>query len=464
MEKYNFDTFAHFWNTKVKTLVIVKKISKKIPQKYIARFSGEALPLIVGSVLVGLISVLYEELFKHVEGWSINLFNYSPYYFFILSPLCFFLTQYIVTKYSKYASGSGIPQLLAAIEISETSFGNKVMHKLLGIKIILFKILSSLILLFGGGSIGREGPTLHISGSIFKIISDFMPKTRAKITQQTLLITGGASGLAAAFNTPLGGIVYVVEELTKAHINKLRTPIFSAVIIAGFTAQFFTGSYLFLGFPKIKSLPLNLIPMAILVSVLGGLMAGVFCKVVLAIIAYKKTIKNKNLFAIGLGLAFATLLFFTDSYSIGSGKPLINKILFDKTEALSYYSFPARFFGSILSFVTGGAGGIFATSLASGAALGQFVLSFFEFAEVHQNLLILMTMIAFLTGVTRTPFTSAVLVLEMTDRHSAIFYFLMAGIIAQYLSEYIQKKPIYEVIKDDIMEDLKTKPRNQDPA
>ena len=73
-------------------------------------------------------------------------------------------------------------------------------------------------------------------------------------------------------------------------------------------------------------------------------------------------------------------------------------------------------------------------------------------------------MIAFLTGVTRTPFTSAVLVLEMTDRHSAIFYFLMAGIIAQYLSEYIQKKPIYEVIKDDIMEDLKTKPRNQDPS
>jgi H+/Cl- antiporter ClcA len=82
-------------------------------------------------------------------------------------------------------------------------------------------------------------------------------------------------------------------------------------------------------------------------------------------------------------------------------------------------------------------------------------MSFFEIKREFYNLLILMCMIAFLTGVTRTPFTSAVLVLEMTDRHSAIFFFLMAAVIAQFASEKIQRTPIYEILKNRVILDLK---------
>lgn len=448
--KYNPENINKFISEQVEKNNWLKKIKRKIPQKHLQRMSTEGIPLLLGSFLVGIVSVGYEKLFEFVEKTSLGLYGFSPYLFLVVSPLCFLLSYILVQKYAPFANGSGIPQLLASIEINE-KHNSIILNKLLSFKIIGIKILSSLVLLLGGGSIGREGPTLHISGSIFKIISDFFPKATAKITLNTLIITGGASGLAAAFNTPLGGIVYVVEELSRTHINKLRTPVFTAVIIAGFTAQFFMGPYLFLGFPKVKSLPINLIHLGIILSILGGLMGAIFTKSILFISSIMSKVKFKKIFVLVLGLLFGILLVFTNHETLGTGKPLINEILFHKNNNIPWYTFPSRFIGSLLAFCSGGAGGIFATSLASGASLGHFFLSFFNIPTLYYNLLILMTMIAFLTSVTRTPFTASVLVLEMTDRHSAIFYFLMAGIIAQFIAELVQKKPIYEILRDRIL-------------
>ncbi len=434
---------------------LLKKIKKKVPQKHFKRISFEAVPIILGSILVGIVSYIYEELFHIVEKFSIYVYGISPYIFLVLSPVCFLGAYLLVEKYAKFAKGSGIPTVLATLELADTP-KHYLIEKLLGLKIIIIKIASSVVLLLGGGSIGREGPTLQISTSIFKIISDFFPKATKKITLKTLIITGGASGLAAAFNTPLGGIVYVVEELSRTHINKLRTPVFTGVIIAGFTAQFFTGPYLFLGFPKIKTLPFNLIHFGIILSILGGIFGSIFAKMYLAFFEFFNNFKYKIALVLGLGIAFAVLIILTNTKTLGTGKPLINEILFHSNTDIPWYSFPARFFGSLLSAFSGGAGGIFATSLASGASLGHFVLSFFKIQELHYNLLILMTMVAFLTSVTRTPFTAAILVLEMTDRHSAIFYFLIAGIISQFVSELIQKGSLYETQCNIILDKFKT--------
>ena len=162
------------------------------------------------------------------------------------------------------------------------------------------------------------------------------------------------------------------------------------------------------------------------------------------------------MFALLMGLLFATLLYFTNQNTMGTGKHLINEILFDHRKTTDWFTFIGRFFGSLLSFSSGGAGGIFSTSLASGASLASFFLSFFDIPFGQYKILILLTKIAFLTRVTRTPFTSAVLVLEMTDRHSVIFFFLMAALISQYVSEHIQRKSFYEFRKDQILEDLKS--------
>ena len=297
--------------------------------------------------------------------------------------------------------------MLAAVELSDSEDNNNLISRLLSLKIIIVKILSSIVLLFGGGSIGREGPTLQISSSVFYLIHQYFPKIK-KIDLKTLLITGGASGLSAAFNTPLGGIVYVVEELTKTHISKLKTPVFAAVIIAGFTAQFFTGPYLFLGFPKTGLLTLKLTVLGVGLSILGGIVGTLFVVSIQKLMTARNFFKNSYFFPAILGLAFAILIYLTGSSTLGSGKPLINEILFTNNIGSDFGVFLGRFLGSILSFGSGGAGGIFSTSLSTGAALANFVLSFFDIDHGASNVLVLMTMIAFLTGVTRTPFTSAV--------------------------------------------------------
>lgn len=91
-------------------------------------------------------------------------------------------------------------------------------------------------MVFGGGVIGREGPTIQISASIFKTIGDYLPAWYPKISRRNMIVTGAAAGLAAAFNTPLGGIVFALEELTKTHFSYFKSALLTGVIISGLTA------------------------------------------------------------------------------------------------------------------------------------------------------------------------------------------------------------------------------------
>jgi H+/Cl- antiporter ClcA len=152
-------------------------------------------------------------------------------------------------------------------------------------------------------------------------------------------------------------------------------------------------------------------------------------------------------------MLFATMVFFTGNFSMGTGKHLINEILFTNKE-LPWFTLPARVIGSLLSFSIGGAGGIFSTSLSSGAALGHLLVSTLSLGQENHNLMVLVCMIGFLTGVTRSPFTAAILVLEMTDRHSAIFYFLLAGMVANVAANLISTKSFYAQRETEIYKEL----------
>ncbi|WP_420154097.1 chloride channel protein [Siphonobacter sp.] len=432
----------------------VQKINHWLIAHNLSTAPLRAAPLWIASVLVGLMAVGYEKVFAFVEHTGMHWFQHHPYLIFLTTPLCFcgawLLTHYLAPT----ASGSGIPQLMAAVDLAETKAHWKV-DKLLSIRIALVKVASNLVLLLGGGATGREGPTLQIAGSIFETIYRLVPETWNKVSQRVMIVTGGAAGLAAAFNTPLGGIVYVVEELTKAHLAVFRTAVLSSVIIAGITSQFLLGPYLFLGFPKITRLPLESIWLVIGIAFVTGLAGSAFTKLLLLISSLRKRfpgLTRQLVFVTGLGLLFATIVFFSGVQAMGSGKELINQALFEGTEHIAWYAFPVRFMGNALSFSAGGAAGIFATSLSSGAMLSTLLLEYVIPVQAqHHNLLILVGMIGFLTGVTRTPFTSAILVLEMTDRHSAIFYFLLAGIIANVAASLILRHSFYEIRKEEFL-------------
>lgn len=416
----------------------------------------QALPFWIASFITGLLAVGYAALFSMAEEASFSIFEKHKWTIFIIAPICFLLAAVIVNVFAPGSRGSGIPQVMAAIELANPK-QQKLIGKLLGLRIIIVKIISSVMLLFGGGAIGREGPTIQLAGSVFYLVNKWVPANWPKITRRNMIMTGAAAGLAAAFNTPLGGIVFAVEELTKTHISYFRTALFSAVIIAGLTAQAILGPYLYLGFPKVNDLSSYILAGVLLVAVVSAIAGAYFSRIMLSVLAWRQAhVRGAGTYVwmLGCGLLVACAAYFVHSSILGSGSHIMNPLLFSSDKQVDWYVPVFRFFGPIISFVSGGAGGIFAPSLSAGATIGASIANYFDMSTTNANMLILSGMVGFLTGVTRTPFTAAILVLEMTDRHSVIFYLMLTAMVANVVATMIDKRSFYDHLKKQYLKEL----------
>lgn len=430
-----------------------KRLFDSIHNEKIKRNILQAIPFWTASLITGLFAVLYAKAFAYAEEMGLAVFHWHTWSLFIVAPICFISAWWVVKKFAPNAVGSGIPQVMAAIELTAPRHKEKI-KKLLSLRIIVIKVVSSMIFIFGGAVVGREGPTIQIAASVFRKIDELLPKWWPKVSMRNMIMTGSAAGLAAAFNTPLGGIVFAVEELTKMHISYFKKAIFTAVIIAGLTAQGLAGPYLYLGYPAIDVLSKYIILAVIAVAVIAGLLGSGMAKIILMIYKWKAKFRfdwQHILYLIFCSLVIASLAFFVSESMLGSGKNIMTHTLFTADKYSPWYLPILRIIGSIFSFTAGGAGGVFAPGLAAGASVGSMISGWFTLSPSDTNLLILSGMVAFLTGITRSPFTSAILVLEMTDRHSLIFHLLIAGMIASFVSIIIDKHSFYEHRKDFFM-------------
>lgn len=410
------------------------------------------LPFWIAGSLTALIATMYAKLFALAETYSMYFFEKSGNWFVLIPPAFFLLSWFLVYKFAPRANGSGIPQLMASIELLHLKKENFVQN-LLGVRIILVKIASSLLGVLGGGAIGREGPTLQIAGSIFSIFTKYWKITEIQ-NKSAFIMAGAASGLASAFNTPLGGIVYVVEELAKSHLNTFRTGVLHAVIFAGVISQMIMGPYLYLGFPKIADFNGIFIFQYVLIAIFSAI----------AVIGFsyflKLVVKKRNdlvkfrwqfIFALTSGLLFGLYAVFISKNVLGPGKEHLNHILFSN-ESAQAGDVISRFFGSLLTYANGGAGGIFAPTLSLGGSSGSYIDSLFNFNL--GPLAVLLGMTAGLSALTQSPLTSFILILEMTDRHKAIFPLMLAAIIGHGLSRLILKQSFYEYVCESILKKI----------
>lgn len=441
--------------------LFLKRIFDRINNDRLKANLLQALPFWIASLVTGLVAVLYTKLFDWAQKGNDYVLGVNKWFLLIITPVCFVVAWWVIKKYSPFARGSGIPQVMASIELANPKENQKV-NKLLSFRNIFFKILSSLLLVFGGGAIGREGPTIQIAGSIFREINQLLPGWWPRISKRNMIITGAAAGLAAAFNTPLGGVVFAVEELSKTHFNYFKTAVFTAVIIAGLTAQALLGPYLYLGYPVVTNLSGYIFFYVAIVAIITGLLGSSMAKAILILLKWKSRFKfsyQHLLYAIGSALTVVLLALLIDPGILGSGKTIMESILFS-SDKHTYLMMPVmRIIGPIISFTTGAAGGIFAPSLSAGASIGSLFAGWFELSATNTNLLVLAGMVGFLTGVTRTPFTSAILVLEMTDRHSVIFHLMLAGMLASLVSLAIDRKSLYDHLKVDYLKELQNDPK-----
>lgn len=398
----------------------------------------QGIPYWTAAAVVGLVAVVYSGLFSSAIHAAQNGFEQNPYWLFATAPLCFFLATWIVERFAPTAGGTGVPQVVHALSLDPLTQKDEI-DRYLNLRVALVVAASSLLCVLGAGSLGREGPMVHIAACIFYFVGRQFHRLWPYTEHRSWIVAGGAAGVAAAFNAPLAGVVFVLEELAAQHFSQFKSVVITAAIIGGIVSQWISGRYLFFAYPSMETVPLDSIPWALLVGITCGLFAFPFQRVLRTDFKQflPKYFHSRLKFAAFMGLVIATLAVFVNPGVIGGGTYVIEDLLF-KGEEASWSLIFVRFVGVIFSHLSGCAGGFLAPSLALGAAIGSKLAVLTGYA--NPTLLVLVGMAAFLSANLRAPFTAWVIVMEMTDRHQAIFPLMVASVAASGTMSFLLER------------------------
>lgn len=338
--------------------------------KYSARVWMHRLLFWVGAVLVALAAVSFEWLSSHGSALFQQALSWSPLVALVITPAGFVGVLWLTKTVFPGAQGSGIPQVIASLKISRHEERNAI----LSLKIAAGKVLLTAIGLCSGASIGREGPTVQVGAAIMHAIGNWV-RIPIQGIERTLILAGGAAGVAAAFNTPLAGVVFAIEELAKSFEERTSGTVLTTVIIAGMTAIAVMGDYTYFGHTS-ATLALAVAWKPVLICGLGGgLLGGIFTRVLLAFAGglpgqIGAAIKaHPFIFAALCGLGVAALGIASGNSIYGTGYHEAKSLL-EGTETLPAGFGIFKMVASALSYISGIPGGIFAPSLSIGAGLG----------------------------------------------------------------------------------------------
>ena len=286
--------------------------------------------LITASVTAAVVAIFYAQICEFAFERAIKLSEERPLLFVLLAPIFFGLSSYLVLKFSREAGGSGIPRLLHEIE-KPPEHEQQSARIVRLIKLIFIKIISSVSGLLGGGIVGREGPTIQIAATIFDLLdTTFHGYFSKRVSRQSLLIAGGSAGLAAAFNTPIGGVVFAVEELSKGHVRTFKGTLILAVITAGYITQAAIGPYLFIGHPNIGAVTLRDTVTGSIMAAGIGLCGASFGLILFKLAKYLDTwrLKQRLILACACGLTAGLVCLWLGPNASGGGGALIRQLLF----------------------------------------------------------------------------------------------------------------------------------------
>ena len=397
---------------------------------------------LIGGLCVGAVAVVMALLADRAQDLFHRVIDTSQYLALLITPAGFGISVFLARTVFPNSQGSGIPQVIAARKIEDPVARGA----LVSLRVAFGKIVVMMIGLLSGASIGREGPTVQVGASIMGFIGRRAPI----IYQQNLLLAGASAGIAAAFNTPLAGIVFGIEELSRSFEAKASGLVIGCIIAAGVTSLAILGDYTYFG-STAATMPLGrawlIVPLC---AVVGGLLGGLFSRILIICLAGDATRGIRRIakgspiafaMACGLGVALCGLAGHHSSY--GTGYAEAKGILHGQSD-LTLLFMPLKFLATIFSSISGIPGGIFAPSLSIGAGLGA------EFHAVFQSVpvgaLALVGMAAYLAGVVQTPITSFVIVSEMTQDHAMVIPLMVTALIADAVSRLVCKDGLYHAL------------------
>jgi len=387
--------------------------------------------------------------FTLMSEWALSAFHglhatawWSP---LLLTPACTAAIVWCTQRYAPGAAGSGIPQVMAAL-----STGKQSASLFVSIRLTVAKILLTTWGLFAGLSLGREGPSVQIAAGVLHSARRWLPK-KDVVSDHGLLMAGGAAGIAAAFNTPLGGILFAIEELTRKPGQRSNGLVMAAIVLGGLMAVSVFGNFTYFGVIPSEKIGFSLLLPGLLVALACGLAGGLFSRLLIVSLSgasadwFSRTRKRSPIyFAAACGLIVAVIGVASNGGTFGSGYTHTRSML-EGTEESSVLYVLLKFVATWLSTWSGVPGGIFAPSLAIGGALGNDVALWTGHAQ--SATLIALGMAGFLAAVTQAPITAFVIVMEMVDGHGLVLSLMACALLASAVSRLVSA-PLYSSLAD----------------
>jgi chloride channel protein, CIC family len=400
---------------------------------------------VLGGIAVGAVAVAFATLADYTQRQFTELLTYGRFWPLLVTPVGFAVAVFMASRFFRGSQGSGIPQAIAAHRIANT----EVRQKLVSLRAAVGKIFLTAFGLLCGASTGREGPTVQIGAALMFAAGRLSPRK-----QRGLIVAGAAAGIAAAFNTPIAGVIFGIEELTRTFERRTSGLILATVVAAGSVSLVLLGNYTYFGTSAGTLHGLVQWVVIPLCGVTGGLLGGAFSRFVLAAsaghagrladLARQRPVVLAG--ACGLVVAVAGILAGDSTY--GTGYAQVRGAL-DATEPLGVLFMPLKFLATLCSSISSIPGGIFSPSLAIGAGLGADIARLFPAVDI--GVLMLLGMVAYLAGVVQAPITAFVIVTELTNNRAMLMPLMLTALIAHGTARLICPDGIYHALARNLL-------------
>lgn len=378
-----------------------------------------------------------------------QLYEWQPWLVLFVTPALTAAIVWATRRWFAAAAGSGIPQVKAALD---PALPAERRHVFVSLWLTLVKLATVVAGFAAGLSIGREGPAVQIAAGVMHHARRWLsPNTT--IDARALLIAGGAAGIAAAFNTPLAGVVFAIEELSGRIESRASGLIITAIVLAGLVAVSVFGDLTYFGVIRVPDLDWGLFWPGLMVALASGAAGGLFARLVIASLTgapqrlTRWRAQHPIRFAALGGLAVAVIGLATGGATFGAGSEAVKQMLQGHADLNPVYPL-LKFVATWLTTWCGVPGGIFAPSLSVGAGIGDAVGALFsrELAPA----LIAMGMAGFLAAVTHAPLTAFIIVMEMVDGHSMVLSLMASAMIASLVARMISR-PLYDTLAEHMV-------------
>jgi len=422
-----------FWNEK-----ILKYLLKNSAQEERTYF--------VLTLIVGLSAALIAVSLHKLTHYLVVLFGTNKP--FDLQALCLgglaiFVSGYISTRKFPSTSGSGIPGVRVALAVY---------HGKITIFQTIAKFVTSVLSLSTGMSLGREGPTASISAGLGSYIGQLFHLSKRKV--KALVAIGAAGGIAAAFNTPIAAVVFTLEEVVGDLNAKILGNIIVSSVVAAVTAHYLLGNS-----PTFQTLNFSIndpseLTLYALVGITSAVMGPFWTKTVLWTRSLNiKLFRGHKLTIIMFTFFIMAAISHIRPEALGAGHDTIeSNLLTMKGSQILLSLFVVKFIATALCFGSGVSGGLFLPTLLMGATLGSFLGTIFGQIipgfEPNIAIFALVGMGSYFAAVIRAPFTSIIMVFEMTRDYDIIMPLMIANVVSYFLSSKLNPKSIYESISE----------------